>query len=298
MNVSALSTAVRRCELLALDLDGTVLGPDGTLSPRTRDAIRAVADAGVNVAICTGRTWPESRAIAESIGLTGPGVFVGGAAIHSMASGELITHSRIEPSLAREIVGHIHAVGLAAMAYQLGHGEPADWLISAEFDMPPGVTRWLKHFGTASRRVERMESYDHEFTLRISTDDTIEKCDAVAARLMQEIGDRIYLHQISIPALNIEVIEIFDARVNKWKGLLEICRRLDLNPAATIAIGDDVNDVPMLSNAGLGIAMGNARSGALAATPHRIGQNAADGLAVYLERLLADDCRFEPGRLA
>ena len=49
---------------MALDLDGTVLSPAGHVTPRTRDAIRAVTARGIRVCICTGRTWSESRAVA------------------------------------------------------------------------------------------------------------------------------------------------------------------------------------------------------------------------------------------
>jgi len=61
-----------------------------------------------------------------------------------------------------------------------------------------------------------------------------------------------------------------------------------LRPEQIIAIGDDVNDVPMLQNAGLGVAMGNARSEVQSAAKRVIGTNASDGLAQFLEELVAE----------
>ena len=60
----------------------------------------------------------------------------------------------------------------------------------------------------------------------------------------------------------------------------------DIRPEQIIAVGDDVNDVPMLRQAGLGVAMGNARPEALAVAERVIGSNRDDGLADFLEELI------------
>ena len=278
-----------RAHLVALDLDGTVLSPAGHVTPRTRDAIRAVSERGIRVCICTGRTWSESRDVVAEGQLTGPGVFVGGAVVNEMHSGAILAHSRIEPSLAREICATFHADGLAAMAYQAGGHDGADWLVSSEHAMPPGVTRWLAHFGSAFRRVDALDRFDHAYTVRISTDGPIARCDAVVARLAERFGPRIYLHQITVPSEGIEVVEVFDAAVNKWQGLLQVAELTGVDPRAIVAVGDDMNDLPMLANAAVGIAMGNAKPVVKVPGRRVIGSNADDGLAAFLEELARVD---------
>jgi hypothetical protein len=68
---------------------------------------------------------------------------------------------------------------------------------------------------------------------------------------------------------------------------LHIARRHDVQPQEIIAIGDGINDVTMVSSAGLGVAMGNAHKDLLKCAARVIGKNSDDGLAVFLEELLA-----------
>jgi hypothetical protein len=74
--------------------------------------------------------------------------------------------------------------------------------------------------------------------------------------------------------------------VNKWEGILHVARRHEILPQQIIAIGDDVNDLPMLKQAGLGVAMGNAKADVKAAAKRVIRSNAQEGLAEFLEELV------------
>ena len=67
-----------------------------------------------------------------------------------------------------------------------------------------------------------------------------------ASRLfVARFGGRIYCHSLHVPAFAVEVLEVFDPAVNKWEGILHVARHHDIEPEQIIAIGDDVNDVPM-----------------------------------------------------
>ena len=87
-------------------------------------------------------------------------------------------------------------------------------------------------------------------------------------------------------AFGVDVLEVFDPAVNKWQGLLHVANAHGIDPADIIAIGDDVNDLPMIRNAGLGVAMGNARLEVQQAAMRVIGRNDEDGLARFLEELV------------
>ena len=111
--------------------------------------------------------------------------------------------------------------------------------------------------------------------------------------LSQACEGRIVQQSLYVPAYGVEVLEVFDPAVNKWEGVLHVARRHGIEPREIIAIGDDVNDLPMLQNAGLGVAMGNGRSEAKAVADLVIGTNADEGLAQFLEELV-DRHRVEP----
>ena len=94
------------------------------------------------------------------------------------------------------------------------------------------------------------------------------------------------VHNLLVPAYGVEVLEVFDPAVNKWEGILHVARRHGVDPAQIVAIGDDVNDIPMIKNAGLGVAMGNAKPEVQAVAKRVIGKNADEGLAAFLDELV------------
>jgi hydroxymethylpyrimidine pyrophosphatase-like HAD family hydrolase len=74
--------------------------------------------------------------------------------------------------------------------------------------------------------------------------------------------------------------------VTKWSGVLALAREWGIAPAEICAVGDDVNDLPMIRGAGLGIAMGNAQPEVLAAADRIVGRHDEDGLVDVAELLL------------
>ena len=287
MSVTQLTIPVA-AQLVALDLDGTVLAPNGHVTPRTRDAIRALVASGIRACIATGRTWSESRHVIAETGLTGPGVFAGGAVINEMATGERLASTHVAGDLARAVCRILHAAGQAAMVYQAGApAGDADWLVSAEHPMPPTVPEWFARFDSTFRRASGLDAADHAHTVRISTVASAAVGDALARRLVEALGDRVYLHQITVPPSGAQVLEVFDASVDKWRGLLSVAMLSDVDPRAILAVGDDVNDLPMLRNAAVGVAMGNATPLVRQLVKRTLGTNADDGLAAWLDEITA-----------
>lgn len=281
----------RPAGLVALDLDGTVLAPDGHVRPRTRAAIHALIDAGTHVAIATGRSWWESRRVIAEAGLEGPGVFAGGAILNDMTSGQSIWSSRMPPELARDICRLIDAAGLSTMVLQDRSHADAEWLIAAEREMAFSMPEWLAHHGSTFRRVADLATAGHEWTVRISTIASRERHAEMARLLSSALGERIYLHEIIVPVSGVSVMEIFDAHVHKWTGVQRLARELNVDESNIVAVGDDMNDVQMLRHAAWGVAMGNARAEVKAIANEVIGTNAEDGLAVFLERLMGEGMR-------
>ena len=95
-----------------------------------------------------------------------------------------------------------------------------------------------------------------------------------------------------MPTAGFQVVEVFDASVDKWRGLLNVALQLEIDPRAILAVGDDVNDLPMLRNAAVGIAMGNATPLVRGLAIRTIGTNAEDGLAVWLEEVATNRGRL------
>jgi Cof subfamily protein (haloacid dehalogenase superfamily) len=277
-----------RPELVAIDFDGTLLSPRGDVTPRTVSAVHRAVEAGLKVCFATGRNWTESRAIIETVGHRGLAVFVGGAAVVDTADGRVLKHSLMEPTLAADVCRFFEGHGQAAMALQDTGAAGVDYLITERADIGPALSLWMKLTKAAYHRVPNLAGYDHRHTIRVSVVNEPAMTATLSAGLVETFGDRVVFHSVAVPSHGVDVLEVFDPAVNKWNGLLIVAAELGVDPAAIVAIGDDINDLPMLRGAGLGVAMGNGRPEAKAAAKRVIGSNADDGLAVFLEELAAE----------
>ena len=271
--------------LVAIDLDGTLLSPSGKVTDRTRSAVHAVAAAGWHVCFATGRNLTEAGGVIEAVGHRGLCVLVGGAAVVDTRDGRVLKHSLMHPSLAADVCRFFEARGQAAMALQDTGAAGVDYLITADVELGPSLQTWMQLTRAAVHRQPDLGGYDHRHTIRVSVVNEPAATAGLAAGLRETFGTRVVFHTVAVPSHGVDVMEVFDPAVNKWNGLLVVAAELGVDPANIVAVGDDVNDLPMLRAAGLGVAMGNGHPEAKAAAMRVIGSNADDGLAAFLEEL-------------
>lgn len=275
-------------KMLALDLDGTVLGPNGRVSERTRMAIRSAINAGVFVCFATGRTYGESRDVLAATEHYDLGVYVGGATVVDGATGETVYVHRMQPQLAAELCGFLESANCAVMALQDRVAAGIDYLVTDGLPLQPAFVDWMRIMQSTHRKVPRgqLELSDHGNTIRISIAENAQAMSALREKLDAKFGQRIISHTIFVPAYGVEVLEIFDPAVTKWSGVQRVAKMRQIADDQIVAVGDDVNDIPMLKSAGLGVAMGNAKPHIQAIAKRVIGTNAEDGLAQFVEEML------------
>ncbi len=274
-------------KLIAIDLDGTLLSPAGVVTPRTKAAIHQCLANQLLVCFATGRNWMESRDIIDSVEHYASAVFVGGAMVIDTASDVQLHRTAIEPALAAQLCRHIESKGIAALALQDDLVAGVDYLISGNIPANPATTKWIELTRARVRFVPILATHHQAHTVRVSAVGPSAQMLDIERELKAAFAERIYLHAIEVGPLGIHVLEIFDPSVNKWQGILHVAERHHVRPEEIIAIGDDLNDLHMLQNAGLGVAMGNARPEAKAVAKMIIGSNADDGLAEFLESLVS-----------
>jgi len=279
--------------MIAIDLDGTLLSPSGQVTPRSRAAIHRALDAGLLVCFATGRNWTESRDVLDALNHYPTAVFVGGAMVIDTHQRVTLHRTIMEPQLAVQVCGHLEELGHAAMALQDMGAVGVDYLISSKAAPNRATTAWMQITNAKLHRVESLADYAHEHTVRLGICAEPDEVRRVKCELEDRFGDRILCHNLMVPTYGVEVLEIFDPAVNKWEGVLHIARRHEIAPREIVAIGDDINDLPMIRQAGLGVAMGNARPEVLAAAARIIGTNHEDGLAEFLDELI-DQQAIEP----
>lgn len=239
--------SVVRPELVASDLDGTLLAPDLTLAPALPRALRALAGAGVVFAICTGRMFRSARAVAARMGIRdGLVVCYQGAMVADLADGSTLRHVRMEAEDAAAVVRNLRVLGRHVNAY-----------IDDEMYVDE-VDRWALHY-TRHTGVELHEVADLEAeVLRRPPTKLVAITDAddvtrILPDLRRRWRDRLFVER-SQP----EYIEFAAGGVSKGGALQWLCDRLGLRRELAVACGDGDNDLDMLRWAGLGVAMAEA----------------------------------------
>lgn len=273
--------------MIAIDLDGTLLSPTGQVTPRTKNAVQGALSAGLLVCFATGRNWTESRTVLDAVAHYGTAVFVGGAMVIDTDKRVTLHRTLMEPSLAQAVCAFLETSGHAALALQDGGSAGVDYLVTGEVALDAATRQWMTVTEAEVHPVPRLGAYGHPHTVRVGICSAPAEVQRVKQRLIDQFGERILVQSLFVPSYDVEVLEVFDPAVNKWEGLLHVARHHEIDPSQIVAIGDDINDVPMVRGAGLGVAMGNARPEVIAVADRVIGTNHEEGLAVFLEELVA-----------
>jgi Cof subfamily protein (haloacid dehalogenase superfamily) len=273
--------------MIAIDLDGTLLSPYGEVTPRAKAAVHACLSAGLLVCFATGRNRTESRTVIDAVAHYDTAVFVGGAMVVDTRQRMTLHRTMMDPSLAAAICGYFEGSGQAALAMQDPETAGVDYLVSANVPVNGATAQWMDVTAAKISRVPSLATHPHDHTVRVGIVAPPEQTQAAKRHLDARYADRIMVHSLFVPAYGVEVLEVFDPSVNKWAGLLHVAKRHGIDPEQIVAIGDDLNDLAMIEHAGLGVAMGNARPEVLAIADRVIGSNADEGLAAFLEELVA-----------
>lgn len=295
----------RKYDLLAIDLDGTLLGPDHKVSPANLRALDRAKRAGYRVTICTGRGWVECRDIARSIGQTDPSVVAGGAILTCPNTERTLHRFPINHDLVRDLsrcmLDHGHAVMVLKDPDATGNGSGRghDYIIVSprgEEGLDPVSRWWFRQLNVSVRIVPDLEHDEHpEHTVRVGICGPRLETSAAADQIRTRFGQRVQFHHFGAvapdespgdPDRQILIFEAFDRDVNKWNAIRWLAAREQIDESRIVAIGNDVNDVAMLQSAGLSIAMQNSVPEALAVSSRITESNAQDGVARAIDRLL------------
>ncbi len=273
-------------DLLAIDLDGTLLDSSGRLSPRNRAALHRVHQAGVRIVLCTGRSFPETRPVLSEIGLDlDATITVFGALLTDARTGRTLEFTPIRLSVACRVTDWFRARGFTVLWLNEPDEAGFDGYVIDGPRRHPAVDRWVQ---LTPCRVSCVAAAGEDLfaPLRISLIDEPEVLEGISAELHQEFDGQLTHNLLRAPAYDLTILEAFAPHVNKWYGIERLCRRWNLDAARTAAIGDDVNDVEMVRRAGLGIAMANARPEVKAVARRATASNDADGVAEVIDTLL------------
>jgi Cof subfamily protein (haloacid dehalogenase superfamily) len=268
-----MTVAGRPPRLIATDLDGTLLGPDGSVSERTRRALSVLAEAGIDLVFVTARPPRWVDHLADLAGAHGTVICCNGAFVYDVLRRTVIQAHGMSPSAARAIAADLRAalpgVGFAA-------------------ELPDGI------------RMEREYPSVHQEDVPVdggygSIDAIDRPVGKLLARSLQVPEADFLLRVARIVGGRSEVTysgsgglaEIGPLGVTKASSLVEWCAGQGISASDVWAFGDMPNDLPMLTWAGVSFAVANAHPDVVAAANRCCPSNAEDGVACVVESLLS-----------
>lgn len=274
------------CDLLAVDLDGTLLDSSHRLPPENRAALHAAHAAGIRIVLCTGRSFPETRPILSEIGLDlDATVTVFGAILTDVRTGHTLERLAFELKLAYRLTDWFRQRGYAVLWLNDADEAGFDGYVIDGPRRHPAVDRWVEHTPCRVHCV-RDVSGDVYSPVRISIIDDPEVLEQLSPEVRREFDGQIAWNLLRAPAYSLTIIEAFAPRANKWYGIQRLCQRWGIDPGRTVAIGDDINDLAMVRHAGLGVAMANAHPEVRQAARVAVGDNDCCGVAELISGLL------------
>jgi hypothetical protein len=284
--------------LIAIDVDGTLLPTNSqTISERNVRALRAAQEAGITVAIATGRRPAYTVPLLAGLGLRAdtPLIASNGAVLSTLGGG-VIDRCHMSARVARGLCGVLRPFGTVVFTFDRpGRGE----LVLEDFDQAHGrIAMWVETNRNAIEIVKPLElalpDNDHagdDPIQGMAAGTIFEMKEAEKALKASEWAAECEAVRTEYPARDISILDLLPPGVSKGWALERLASRLGVDRKETMAIGDNWNDAAMLEWAGQGIVMANAaqelRTLAKTRGWKQTPSNDEDGVAVVLERTLA-----------
>lgn len=263
--------------VVASDLDGTLLRPDMTVSPYTRDVLHRVVRSGRLLVFVTGRPPRWMPPVIDTTGHDGMAVCANGAVTMDLAAGQVVAHHTLPAAELVDICAVVRAemgpdtrfgfevAPLGPLSgNRLVHEEGFHPLLTAPPDTAPLAD--LVALDSTVKLLARGSGH---------VDDTSE----VAARVTAATGDAV---TVSHSSRSTQLLEIAPPGVTKASTLAELVAAAGRTPTDVVAFGDMPNDIPMLSWAGTAVAVEGAHAELLALADAVIPDPEHDGVAHYL----------------
>jgi len=278
--------------LVAIDMDGTLLPDFSTLvSERNQRALRAAQEAGIVVAIATGRRQAFTAPLLNDVGLRAdtPLITSNGAVTRNFA-GERIDCNLLKPEIARGLCEVLRGKGL--LVFTFDKASP-DLVVENIAKVEGRLAKWVEANRQSIAEVKPIEA---------ALGDDVDLIQGMAAGTIEEMMDAEELLAESVwagqfecvrtayPGHDLSILDLLAKGVSKRLALERLAKRLGIAREETMAIGDNWNDETMLDWAGTGVLMGNASEELRDLAPERgwriAPTNCEDGVAVMLEHAM------------
>ncbi len=238
-------------KLLVVDIDGTLLNKNGAILAKDKKALARARDSGIQVSLSTGRVVKACLKILRQLSLDGYHMFFDGALVCNPEKGEEVYVEPISEELVRQMIefAHLNEINFDLFSTTNYFVERETWVSDIRRDF----------FGLEPTIVDFTKLWQKERIIKgnLVVSSVEEKAKANYFHL--HFKSSLNFSWTRTPAYpDVDFINVVASGVSKGKALEALASFLGIPLTEVIAIGDGTNDIPLLSSAGLAVAMGNA----------------------------------------
>jgi len=270
---------IKDYKMLVIDIDGTLVKEDRSISEEDREALDRVRASGMQVALCTGRPVQSCIDIINQLSLDGYHIFFDGAVISNPTRDEDICIRAISKDIVKQMIDYAHENNL-----ELEFFTATDYYIERE--------TWVsearrKFFDIKPLLVDYNEVADELTFIRGMLVSKSHKQSNEAMEFDRRFQETLCLSWTMVPAFpDTDFIGIYASGVNKGRGVKFLASRMGISLDEIMAVGDHMNDIALLDVAGLAVAMGNAHDELKAIADHVTLDVKDNGLAAAINKFL------------
>ena len=260
---------------IATDLDQTLLRSDKTISPYTADVFHCCRQQGIKVVFATARS---ERSAQRFICAVSPDIIISNGGALARCGDEILYRRTLSPTAANSLIRQcMQTDGIGYITVETG----SDYLVNHPID--PDHPGWLDY----------LHATPTDFSKDIA-------CNVYKVTVQLEDERAAQSIAAQFPSINVLAysgenwFRFAHENANKWEALQAVAARLGLSTQNIVAFGDDYNDIEMLKNCGVGVAVANGLGEAKAAADHVCGSNDDDGVARWIAKHLLHDQAQSP----
>ncbi len=263
----------RAVRAVAMDLDRTILPSTLELRPAIVRAVAAGAEAGIVPILATGRMFASARPYALQLGIEAPLICYQGALVADPRSGEWLLHRPMDVMLAKQVIAAVREAGFHMNVY-------LDDRLYVE-QLNEEARTYAAHARLEAHVVGDLLGWLDQPTTKIVIVGEPAPLDELETAMRRRFDGRLFIAK-SLPFF----LEVAMPGVSKGSALEFVCERLGIETAAVVAFGDGANDIELLRDAGLGVAVRDADPALLAEAQWTVPGVDDDGVATFIQALV------------
>lgn len=266
-------------KLLVVDIDGTLVDKRGIVSARDKAALAQASAAGIYISLCTGRVSQACSRVMSQVSLDSYHIFADGAIVCNPKQCQEVYVRPVRPEVVRQAVEFAQEHDIELELYSTTHyfARRETWSTNAHREF----------FGLEPTIVGFDGLWERERIIKAGMAVTNQEETTKAKKLHRAFDGRLSISWAMTPAYpGINFLNIVAPEVSKGKALEALASHLGVSLSEVIAVGDGSNDLPLLSTAGLAVAMDTAPEEIKAIADYVTLDVDHSGLAVAIERFL------------